>query len=93
MKSTLLIISIVFCFFNTINSQVQRKVDMQNTRDGENIEYCFTHKKMQALLQNQDFLTQFNLEKFEQYTLVLRPNNSKESYTVFIGNLLQQNTS
>ncbi|MEN9914352.1 MAG: hypothetical protein RL528_1101, partial [Bacteroidota bacterium] len=32
MKFTLLILTIVFCFFNTINSKVQRKVDMQNTR-------------------------------------------------------------
>ena len=63
MKLLLLRLTFVFCFFNTINSQVQRQVDMQNTRDGENIEYCFTHKKMQALLQNQDFLTQFNIDE------------------------------
>ena len=77
MKLSLLILTLVFCFFNTINSQVQRKVDMQNTRDGENIEYCFTHKKMQALLQNQDFLTQFNLDEIAFDKAMKKGSSSK----------------
>ena len=77
MKLSLLIITIVFCFFNAINSQVQRKVDLQNTRDGENIEYCFTHKKMQTLLQNQDFLTQFNLDEIAFDKAMKKGSSSK----------------
>ena len=77
MKLLLLRLTFVFCFFNTINSQVQRKVDMQNKRDGENIEYCFTHKKMQDLLQNQDFLTQFNLDEIAFDKAMKKGSSSK----------------
>ena len=59
---------IFLCCFSIIfvcklSSQSNRIFDAQNAREGENIEYCFTHKKMQALLQNQDFLTQYNLDE------------------------------
>jgi hypothetical protein len=35
-------------------------------------------------------LQNFSLEKFEQYTLVLRPFASKESHMVFVRSLLSQ---
>ena len=59
---------IFLCCFSIIfvcklSSQSNRIFDAQNAREGENIEYCFTHKKMQSLLQNQDFLTQYNLDE------------------------------
>jgi hypothetical protein len=33
-------------------------IDLSNTRDGETVEYCTTHKKMHALMSNPEFAAQ-----------------------------------
>ncbi|MBI1836504.1 MAG: T9SS type A sorting domain-containing protein [Flavobacteriia bacterium] len=55
--NTLGIISLFF-LSNSILSQT--KVDPANCREGESVEYCTTHKKMKALLQNPEALKMYN---------------------------------
>lgn len=47
MNIKLLTISLLIMGGNTLFAQ--RVIDKSNTRDGENVEYCFQHKKMQEL--------------------------------------------
>ena len=49
----------VFLFIG-IKSQ---QIDYSNTRPGEDVEYCTTHKKLQVLLQDPEFRKQFEEEQ------------------------------
>lgn len=40
-------------------------MDKENMRDGEHVEYCITHKKMNALLENPEYAKQFAKEQQE----------------------------
>jgi PKD repeat protein len=55
--STLALFLVAFSIFSTAQAQKpQRVLDVQNMREGENVEYCITHKKHAALLQNPDYV-------------------------------------
>ncbi len=79
MKFTYKQILVLFLFFTIFNlsAQSKREFDVQNAREGESVEYCFTHKKMQALMQNQDFLIQKNKEDLEFDKLVKKGSVNK----------------
>jgi PKD repeat protein len=47
-------------FFIGVKSQ---QIDYSNTRPGEDVEYCTTHKKLQELLQDPEFRKQFEEEQ------------------------------
>lgn len=51
-------ITLLLLFFTAINLFAQQ-IDFTNVREGESVEYCITHKKMQELKQNPAFLQQF----------------------------------
>ena len=53
MHSFLLIATLLI---STLVSAQQNKIDYTNTRDGENVEYCRTHKEMKKLLMNPVYL-------------------------------------
>jgi PKD repeat protein len=55
-KKTLKILSF-FTFFAVVSASAQ--LNHQNMRDGESVEYCTTHKKMNELKQNPAFMQQF----------------------------------
>jgi hypothetical protein len=44
---------------------VSSKIDLQNCREGENVEYCKTHKVMHKLKKNPDFLKSFIADQDE----------------------------
>lgn len=54
-KITLLLFCLSLLSLNSYFSQI----DIKNTRDGEKVEYCLQHKKLQELKQNPDFLKQY----------------------------------
>jgi PKD repeat protein len=62
MKITLLK-SLKFIFILLFSTSLYSQIDYGNVREGESVEYCLHHKKMQALKQNPDFLNQFILEQ------------------------------
>ncbi|MNK00431.1 Pregnancy-associated plasma protein-A [compost metagenome] len=65
--STLL--TLILCVSNSVFSQTQeRKLNKQNMRDGEHIEYCRTHTKMNELMANPEFAKQYakDQQEFEQ---------------------------
>lgn len=83
--STLL--ALTFCFSHSVFSQHQeRKLDKQNMRDGEDVEYCITHKKMNALLSNPEYAKQLakDQQEFDNALLSKKGNNSTKAleYTV-----------
>ena len=50
-KTVLTVLSVLSLTFALNAQQVkQRQIDLQNTREGENVEYCITHKKYNELL-------------------------------------------
>jgi hypothetical protein len=48
MKRTALLIGL-FSYTALFSQMPARKIDMDNVRQGENVEYCVTHKKMNEL--------------------------------------------
>lgn len=55
--STLVLFLGALTLFSNVQAQKpQRILDVQNMREGENVEYCITHKKHAALLQNPDYV-------------------------------------
>ena len=55
--STILILIHVSLFSQHV---IPKNIDLSNCRDGENVEYCKTHKVMNELKKNPEFLRQFN---------------------------------
>lgn len=83
--STLLTLSL--CVSNSVFSQHQeRKLDKENMRHGEHVEYCITHKKMNALLENPEYAKQFAKEQqeFDHALLAKKGANSTKAleYTI-----------
>ncbi len=54
MKHSFLLIAALL--ISTLVSAQQNTIDYTNTRDGENVEYCRTHKEMKKLLLNPVYL-------------------------------------
>ena len=44
---------------------IPKNIDLSNCRDGENVEYCKTHKVMNKLKKNPEFLSQFTESQLE----------------------------
>lgn len=83
--STLL--TLTLCLSNPVFSQhSERKLDKENMRDGEHVEYCITHKKMNAFLSNPEHAKQFAREQqeFEQALQAKKGSNSTKAlvYTI-----------
>ena len=47
---TFIFLSLILAVINTCYSQ-GKPFDVTNAREGETVEYCLTHKKMNALMQ------------------------------------------
>ena len=60
--STILILIQVSLFSQHI---IPKNIDISNCRDGENVEYCKTHKVMNKLKKNPEFLRQFTESQLE----------------------------
>lgn len=60
--STILILIQVSLFSQHI---IPKNIDLSNCRDGENVEYCKTHKVMNKLKKNPEFLRQFTKSQLE----------------------------
>ena len=62
------LVSIILILFQvTLFSQhiIPKNIDLSNCRDGENVEYCKTHKVMNKLKKNPEFLRQFTESQLE----------------------------
>ncbi len=70
----------VFLFFG-IKSQ---QIDYSNTRPGEDVEYCTTHKKLQELLQNSEYRKQYEKEQVQfQKEVVKYRSSGKKRGTIY----------
>ncbi len=56
------IFSLLFAF---VPFFLSAQIDISNTREGESVEYCKTHKKMNELMQNPSFYQQYLLDQQE----------------------------
>ena len=72
--STLLLSQVFF-----LTAQV-KPFDPTNARDGETVEYCLTHKKMAALMQNPEYVKSLELDALE---VIKPPKGSSEKATVY----------
>jgi PKD repeat protein len=83
--STLLTLSLCISNFG-FSQHEERKLDKGNMRDGEHVEYCITHKKMNALLSNPEYAKQFAKEQqeFDNALHAKKGNNSTKAleYTI-----------
>lgn len=63
--------------------QTPRVLDVQNMREGENVEYCITHKKHAALLQNPDYVRGLAIADAEYAAVVKKGGSTKGTiYTI-----------
>ena len=62
-----LVLSILILIQVSLFSQhiIPKNIDLSNCRDGENVEYCKTHKLMNKLKKNPEFLRQFTESQLE----------------------------
>lgn len=61
-----IISSVLFAFAITtqlIYAQSNKALDLNNMREGENVEYCIQHKKMAELLKNPEFAAMYEQDK------------------------------
>ncbi|MFO0494910.1 MAG: zinc-dependent metalloprotease [Flavobacteriia bacterium] len=65
MKRTALLIGL-FSYTALFSQMPARKIDMDNVRQGENVEYCVTHKKMNELKQNPEFMKSWLKDQADQ---------------------------
>ena len=72
--STLLLSQVFF-----LTAQV-KPFDLTNSRDGETVEYCLTHKKMAALMQIPEYVKSLELDALE---VIEPPKGSTEKATVY----------
>ncbi len=63
-------------------SQKTNSFDPSNARVGENVEYCHTHKKMKALLDNPDY-SKMKEETEEEYKKILKDKPSIEKGVIY----------
>lgn len=61
----------------------QHMIDYTNTREGENVEYCLTHKKKQKLLSSIIELQKDSLNKLEFEKALQKVNNGTEKSIVY----------
>ena len=61
-------------------------IDLSNTRDGETVEYCTTHKKMHALMSNPEFAAQYAIDQAQmqqiEQDLAANPPQERVVYKV-----------
>ena len=82
--------SILVLFFGALTlfssaqaQKPQRVLDVQNMREGENVEYCITHKKHTALLQNPDYVKGLAIAEAEYETVSKKGESQKATiYTI-----------
>ncbi|MFN5506936.1 MAG: M43 family zinc metalloprotease [Flavobacteriia bacterium] len=78
-----LFLSALFCAPQLFAQQPQRVLDTQNMREGENVEYCITHKKHTALLQNPSYVQGLQIAEAEYAEVVKRGGAPKATiYTI-----------
>ena len=78
-----LFLSALFCAPQLFAQQPQRVLDTQNMREGENVEYCITHKKHTALLQNPVYVQGLQIAEAEFAEVVKRGGAPKATiYTI-----------
>jgi len=73
-----------FSLFSALHAQKpQRILDSQNMREGENVEYCLTHKKHTALLHNAEYVTGLAITEAEESAIAKKGENQKATiYTI-----------
>jgi PKD repeat protein len=74
---SLTLISAIFTF-----GQNQQTIDYGNTRDGEHVEYCKTHKKMAERLENPEAYAQYLLDQEELNNVQVDPQSKATLYTI-----------
>jgi PKD repeat protein len=82
--STLL--TLALCLSQSVFSQThERTLDKENMRQGEQVEYCVTHKKMNQLLSDPDRAKQFTKEQqeFDNAILAKKGDNSTTKATLY----------
>ena len=78
--STLLTLSL--CVSGSVFSQTTgKKLDKQNMREGEQVEYCATHKKMNELMANPEYAKQYAKEQQEFETSLLAKKGNDNNTT------------
>ncbi|MFM7596244.1 MAG: M43 family zinc metalloprotease [Flavobacteriales bacterium] len=70
--------------FVSVNAQKISKnsFDPTNAREGEAVEYCHQHKKMAALMQNQEYLYHRVLDSLEELQLAKKPIQKATVYKI-----------
>ena len=63
LKNSVMRFYILFLFVLILSGVFGQTIDYSNTRPGEDVEYCTTHKKLQELLQNPEYRKQFEEEQ------------------------------
>ena len=56
MKITLFLLTFSFLIVSSVSAQNKRVFDPTNARDGETVEYCHQHIKMQELRKDEHFI-------------------------------------
>jgi PKD repeat protein len=83
-KTILKVITLSLSLSTTIFtfSQNQQVIDYGNTREGEHVEYCKTHKKMAERLENPEAYAQYLLDQEELNNVHLDPQEKGTIYTI-----------
>lgn len=78
------LLALGFTFASALFAQKpQRVLDAQNMREGENVEYCITHKKHTALLQNPEYVKGLALAEAEAQEIAKKGGAQKATvYTI-----------
>ena len=79
--------SIIFILFVGSSTLLAQKInknpfDPTNAREGENVEFCHQHKKMAALMQNQDYLYHRYMDSLEELHLATKPIEKATIYKI-----------
>jgi PKD repeat protein len=82
-RLTIIAISLLSSFSSFAQKQT---IDLSNTRDGETVEYCTTHKKMHALMSNPEFSAQYAIDQAQmqqiEQDLAANPPQERVVYKV-----------
>ena len=76
MKRTALLIGL-FSYTALFSQTPTRKIEMDNVRQGENVEYCVTHKKMNELKQNPEFMKSWLKDQVDQQSAIQLKSTQK----------------
>ena len=81
--SLALLFGALFFSATILAQQPKRVLDTQNMREGENVEYCLTHKKHTALLQNPEYVKGLAIAEAEYNELAKKGTTQKATiYTI-----------